>query len=88
MSSRAQSPPQQVPLAPSLLQSPFGISAADTQDALKAEHYKELVNKVAWTLGSAYGLSYSSINNPTRKYAHLIVAAIIRDHGFPTKLAK
>jgi len=71
-----------------LRQAALGVPPADTQDALKADHYKELINKIAWALGSAYDRDYSRINLPTRKYAHELVASIIRDHGFPRKLSK
>jgi len=66
----------------------LGIPPGDTQDALKADHYKELINKIAWSLGSSYDQSYSNINQPARKYAQRIVGAIVRDHGFPRKLGK
>ncbi len=89
MTSRAQPPTPQLPPLPNSLQHlPLGIPPGDTQDALKADHYKELVNKIAWTLGTAYGQGYSSIHQPARKYAQGIVGAIIRDHGFPRSLAK
>jgi len=87
----AQSPsttPSLPPRSNTLQDLPLGIPPADTQDALKADHYKELINKVAWALGTAYGCGYSSINQPSRKYAQRIVGAIIRDHGFPRSLAK
>jgi len=82
--TRAQLPP----FPNSLLDGPLGIPPADTQDALKADHYKELINKVAWCLGTAYGRPYSSINQPARQYALMVAGAIIRDNGFPSSLAK
>jgi len=88
MQERAQPPntPDLPPFSNTLSEHPLGIPPKDTQDALKADHYKELINKVAWVLGSAYDASYSNINQPARKYAQRIVGAIIRDHGFPRKL--
>jgi len=80
--------PQISPMPSSLSDHPLGIPSADTQDALKQDHYKELVNKVAWVLGTTYGRPYSNINLPARKYAQRIVGAIVRDHGFPRILAK
>ncbi len=90
MLKRAQPPTWETlpPLPHSLSDQPLGIPPAEAQDALKADHYKELINKIAWTLGSAYGVSYSSINMQARKYAQGIVGAIIRDNGFPRKLGK
>jgi len=90
MQTRAQPPtPPQLPPMPSTLGwSALGIPQGETQDALKADHYKELINKIAWALGSAYDCSYTNIQQPARKYAQVIVGAIIRDHGFPRKAAK
>jgi len=88
MEQRAQPPSPNLPPLPNTLHAdrPLGIPPAATQDALKADHYKELVNKVAWCLGSAYGVSYSNISQPARQYAQKIVGAIVRDHGFPRSL--
>jgi len=80
--------PSLPPMPDSLVDRPLGIPPVQTQDALKADHYKELINKVAWALGSAYDASYSNINQPARRYAQSVVGAIIRDHGFPRKLGK
>jgi len=87
MTERAP-PPTLPPMVNTLMDLPLGIPQADTQDALKADHFKALINKVAWVLGTSYGVGYSNINLPARKYAQRIVGRIIRDHGFPRELSK
>jgi len=43
---------------------------------------KELSNKVAWVIGSAYKRRYSGKHGPVQDYAWRIVKAILRDHGY------
>jgi len=66
----------------------LGLPPEDTQIALQQDVVKELVNKVAWTLGSVYRTSYSNMRTPTRKYAWRIVKKILEDHGYPNKISK
>lgn len=66
---------------------PLGVPAYEAQIALQQDVVKELVNKVAWVLGSTYRASYSSMRMPARAYAWRIVKKIIEDHGYPTKIA-
>lgn len=80
--------PQLPPFGHTLIDDPFGIPPREAQDALKADAYKELINKIAWVLGSTYRVNYSNTRMPARKYAQILVGAIIRDHGFPKDLAK
>jgi len=44
---------------------------------------KELTNKLAWAMGSFYGVSYSRKNSLVTQYAARCCRAILRDHGFP-----
>ena len=44
---------------------------------------KELRNKIAWVIGTAYGIPYSGGRTPAQVYALLVQSAIVRDHGFP-----
>lgn len=66
----------------------LGIEAGSTHAALQTDCFKELVNKIAWALGSAYRQPYSGVRTPARQYAVLVAAAIQRDHGYPRKIAK
>lgn len=68
--------------------SPLGIPPDQAQIALQQDCVKELVNKLAWALGSFYRSSYSNMRTPTRAYAWRIVQRVLRDHGYPEKIKK
>jgi len=77
------------PPAPStLVEDALGIPPVEAQIALHQDAVKELVNKIAWTLGSVYRRSYSNMKTPARAYAWRIVKQVIKDHGYPDKIAK
>jgi len=67
---------------------PLGLPPHETQIGLQQDLVKELVNKVAWTLGSVYRRPYSNMRTPARAYAWRIVKQIIKDHGYSDKIAK
>lgn len=67
---------------------PLGLPPSETQLALQTDVVKELVNKIAWTLGSVYRESYSNMRSPARAYAWRIVKQVIKDNGYPSKIAK
>ncbi len=72
----------------SLVEKPLGIPASECQAALTQDVVKELVNKVAWVLGSVYRCNYSNMRTPAREYAWRIVKKVLEDHGYPDKIAK
>jgi len=72
----------------SLVEDHLGLPPYETQIALQQDAVKELVNKIAWTLGSVYRRSYSHMRTPARAYAWRIVKQCIKDHGYPDKIAK
>jgi len=67
---------------------PLGLPPHETQLGLQQDAVKELVNKIAWTLGSVYRKPYSNMRTPARSYAWRIVKQVIRSHGYPDKIAK
>jgi len=71
-----------------LIKDPLGLPAQETQLALQTDVCKELVNKIAWTLGSVYRRNYSNLRTPARAYAWRIVTKVLQDHGYPDKIAK
>jgi len=71
-----------------LSENPLGIPPSASQIALQQDVVKELVNKIAWTLGSVYRRSYSNMKTPAREYAWRIVKQVIKDNGYPDKIAK
>jgi len=66
----------------------LGIPPGDAQLALQTDVCKELVNKIAWVLGSVYRQNYSNVRAPARTYAWRIVKQVIKDHGYPAKISK
>jgi len=70
------------------IEDPLGIPPHEAQIALQQDVVKELVNKIAWTLGSVYRRNYSNMRTPARAYAWRIVKQVIKDHGYPDKIAK
>lgn len=76
------------PGALTLSDDPLGIPPHEAQLALQTDVVKELVNKIAWTLGSVYRQNYSNMRTPARSYAWRIVKQVIKDHGYPGKIAK
>jgi len=75
-------------IPPETSEEPLGLPPTDTQPALQQDVVKELVNKISWSLGSVYRCNYSSMRNPARAYAWRIVKQVIKDHGYPKKIAK
>jgi len=67
---------------------PFGTPAEATHPALQTDVYQEIVNKLAWCLGSVYRVPYSGKRTAVRIYAERIAQAVVRDHGYPVKIAK
>lgn len=64
----------------------LGISAAFTHAPLQTDCFKELINKLAWTLGSVYRKPYSGTKSPARTYALEIARVVIQEHGWPMKI--
>jgi len=80
--------PQLPSVGSSLTGTPLGIPPSEVQIALQQDVVKELVNKVAWTLGSVYRCNYSNMRTPARAYAWRIVKRILEDNGYPDKISK
>jgi len=60
----------------------------DTHLALQTDCAKELVNKIAWVLGSTYRVPYANMKTDARQYAWRLVKKVLEDHGYPSKIAK
>ena len=67
---------------------PIGIPPHEAQIGLEQDCVKELINKIAWVLGSVYQVNYSNMSTPARGYAWRIVKKVIEDHGYPSKIRK
>ncbi len=60
----------------------FGEFVGSTPGETQLAFRKELVNKLAWVLGSSYKKRYSGKTAPVTLYAQRMVSAILRDHGY------
>ncbi len=60
----------------------FGDWVGETPGETQLKFRKELVNKIAWVLGTAYGKTYSGKKSAVQAYAQRIVTATLRDHGY------
>lgn len=65
----------------------LGVPPSEAQPALQSDAFKELLNKLAWVLGSTYKVQYSSPRHPARAYALRMAKRLIQDHGYPRKIA-
>lgn len=66
----------------------LGIHVEDTSLEWRHDRQKELINKVAWAVGTFYSVPYSARGSVAHGYAARIVRAVLRDHGYPGGLAK
>lgn len=71
-------PPTEPGSLPGALGTPY--SAATREDV--NERTRELQNKLAWALGTFYGVPYSSKRSVVYPYVSKCVTAILRDHGY------
>ncbi len=67
---------------------PLGIPPHEAQSALQQDAFKELINKIAWALGSTYRQSYNTRRSPARQAAVVLARETIREHGYPLNISK
>jgi len=78
------SPPSRLPRPPTSVKDvPLGVPAELAQPALQTSTYKELVNKLAWALGSSYGKPYNNMRTAARVWANSLAGQTIAKHGYP-----
>jgi len=64
---------------------PFGHAVSQTGQP-EWDFKKELTNKLAWVLGTSYGVPYSKKRDLAQHYAARIVSAVVRDHGYSNSI--
>lgn len=65
---------------------PLGIRPALAQPALQSDAFKELVNKLAWAIGSTYNAPYNNVRTPSRAMAVKFATAVVKEHGYPKSI--
>ena len=79
-------PRTKVPPLAELPEGALGIPACDTHPPLQQDSFKEVINKLAWALGSTYRVPYSGKQSPARVYALRMAQAVLRDNGYPRQI--
>ena len=67
---------------------PLGIPPALTDPTLQQDSFKELINKLAWALGSTYHTHYSRSSSPTRQLAIQMAKHVVQGQGWPGHISK
>jgi len=66
----------------------LGVPAHETNPAEQSDAFKELVNKLAWALGSTYRVQYGHVRTNCRKVAIEMAKIVVSDHGYPAHIQK
>lgn len=75
-------------LAPEKETGPLGIPPEDTVVGFQTEVFKELINKLAWALGSTYRLQYRNQRTLVRQLAIAMAKDVVRAQGYPGFMRK
>lgn len=66
----------------------IGVHVDATSLGGRHDGLKELTSKLAWAMGTFYGVPYSGRNTAVNRYVAKCARAILRDHGYPRNLVK
>jgi len=66
---------------------PIGVPADRTLPPLQTDCVKELLNKLAWALGSTYRVTYGNKGSPARRRAWELAKQVLASEGYPSKIA-
>lgn len=69
-----------------MLEKPAGIEASETHIKLQSAAWAELVNKLAWAIGSTYRVPYKNPKAGVRVSALSLAHVVLNDHGYPSHL--
>lgn len=61
----------------------LGVHVDGTSLEQRHDCLKELTNKLAWAMGTFYGVPYSGRKTVVHEYIAKCARAILRDHGYP-----
>jgi len=77
-----------LPNGASLGERALGIPAHQAQPDLQGNAFVELVNKLAWAIGTTYRVPYSNLRSPARQYAIALASEVQRRNGYPDHIAQ
>lgn len=64
----------------------LGLPASQVQPQLTQDVFKELINKLAWCLGSTYRMPYANRRCAVRLLAVSLARAVVVEHGYPASI--
>ena len=67
---------------------PLGVPGKDTVVGFQTEVFKELINKLAWALGSTYRRQYRNQRTAVRQLAIAMAKEVVREQGYPEFMRK
>lgn len=67
---------------------PLGIPANESIVGFQTEVFKELINKLAWAVGSTYRKQYRNRRTSARQVAIDLAKAVVIEHGYPEFMRK
>ncbi len=67
---------------------PVGIPGEESVPRLQPAAFAELVNKLAWALGSAYRVPYQRHSRDPRRFAINMAREFVKEHGWPKHTQK
>jgi len=76
------------PMPGSIRAPTLGVAAYLTNPAQQSDAFKELVNKLAWAVGSTYRVQYGNTRSNTRQIAVTLAKLLITDQGYPGHIQK
>jgi len=79
---------EKAPLVVRQPEGPLGVHGDATQLALQQDVFKELVNKLAWVLGSTYRTPYSNRHMKARQLAIKLATRLVSQEGWPRQIQK
>lgn len=71
-----------------MIDNAVGIPSNETLPALQSNAWVELVNKIAWALGSTYRVPYNRPRGEPRRTAIALAHEVLASHGYPSYLKK
>lgn len=66
----------------------MGKLPEDTHPALQTDAFKEVINKLAWALGTTYRVPYSNSKTLCRQWALELAKQTLKSHGYPSKIGR
>lgn len=71
-----------------MLSDAIGIRGDLTIPKMQSGAFQELVNKIAWAIGSTYRVPYSSPRREPRRTALALAGQVLDDQGWPESIGK